>query len=103
MSSLENDLQNAFRIGNMDVIHNLLENGGIVNVSSESRYPPMISASRHNHLDLVERLLVEGENVNCTIKSGETPLHLACEFVNTDIVTFAPFSARTLITSAQPL
>ena len=80
-SSLHYGVERALRTRfdtSFDVVSCLLNHGADLNAPMNSKYTPLMMASRSQHVTLVKFLLQQGANVLLKDKDGNTALHFAC-------------------------
>jgi len=78
----ERILEQAVRIGNLDIVTALLDNGAKIN---SKNFSPLVSALKTKNFDIAKLLILRGANPN--IESNDSnPLMLACEIGNLEIV-----------------
>jgi len=97
---LEKDLVLAAKIGNLDKVKNLLEQG--VNPDSAlDGVPALIWATYNNHYEIVKALLEKGADVNIRDKDGDTPLIVASFTRNIKLVKlfYEEFDADIMVQS----
>lgn len=76
--SPEMDLLAAASIGDLGLVHRLLQQGANVDLQNESGWTPLMYAAHYGHYNVVKMLIDYGANVNITEKiQGRTPLMLA--------------------------
>jgi hypothetical protein len=63
--------------GRVDIVTQLIEQGGSVNAASETGCPVVCLAARHGRCEALTVLLKYGAPVNATAKNGNTALHEA--------------------------
>lgn len=73
------------RLGHVDVVKKLLENGADVNQHSELFGTPLVAACTDGHIALISVLLTAGANINLCA-AHHTPLTAACEGRHFEIV-----------------
>ena len=67
-------LVNAARIGNLEIVKTLIENGADVNVSGAKNWTALLLATRYKHSKIAKILIERGADVNVRTVSGWTPL-----------------------------
>ncbi|XP_044764528.1 uncharacterized protein LOC123321090 [Coccinella septempunctata] len=72
-------LHEATKVGRLDIIKTLLDNGADVEARDEAGQTPLHWAVRfHSSMDLVKTLVESGADVNSKDEYGCTPLHILC-------------------------
>lgn len=79
-------LVTAAFLGDVQAVREFLDKGANVN-DIVDKWPPLAAAARNSHVEIVKMLLDKGANVNVTTStSGETALHIASGFGNSEVV-----------------
>lgn len=71
--------------GNLEIVEFLLANGALVNDVSEMG-TALMAASVKNKISIAEKLIESGAEINLTNNSQTSPLHLAVQFNNVEMV-----------------
>lgn len=71
-------MMHACKLGFVDIVQYMLEQGGNVNQVFRNGETPLHVACRSGHVNVVDVLLSAGANVNQPNDRGETPLHAVC-------------------------
>jgi ankyrin repeat protein len=72
---------------NFDIVERLVEHGININLkTTEEGYSPLIIAVKRGHINIVKYSLKIGAIIYDSDNFGNTPLHLACELGEKDIV-----------------
>ncbi len=79
--SVNNDLWEAAKDGNVEKIRDALDNGADINCKLEKentfRSTPLIVASSHGHVFAAEYLILRGSDTKMTNDNGGGPIHMA--------------------------
>ena len=78
----ERILDQAVRIGNLDIVNALLDNGAKIN---NKKFSPLLSALNSKNFDIAKILILRGADPNLE-SNDSNPLILACETGNLEIV-----------------
>ena len=78
----ERILDQAVRIGNLDIVNALLDNGAKIN---NKKFSPLLSALNSKNFDIAKILILRGADPNLE-SNDSNPLILACEIGNLEIV-----------------
>mmetsp|Transcript_10835 Transcript_10835/g.16142 ORF Transcript_10835/g.16142 Transcript_10835/m.16142 type:complete len:325 (-) Transcript_10835:105-1079(-) len=85
----------AARIGNVDMVTDLVENGADVDAKDEKDRTPLHFASRNGHLAVVKFFVIEAKaNAEAKDKWDRTPLHLASRNDHLAVVKFLVMEAK---------
>jgi ankyrin repeat protein len=76
----------ASSVGNMRIVHYLLNNNCNANSSNENMQRPLHYACSKNHVDIARELLRHGALVNATDRYGSAALHRAASKGNIQCV-----------------
>lgn len=78
----------ATYFGNYEIARYLVLKGANVNLTSNNGYftSPLLSAIAGNYTQIAKMLILNGAQINCAQKAGITPLHLAAENGNIEII-----------------
>ncbi|CAK4133483.1 unnamed protein product [Aphanomyces euteiches] len=76
--SKSNKLLKAAEEGDVDKVHELLEDGADVNFKNEDEQTPLHEASANGYVDVVKVLIAHGATVDTTDRYRKTPLYRAC-------------------------
>ena len=85
---LNNQLIEASKIGELDMVKQLTEKGADVNHPDNNGYTPLIFASRYEYWGIVKYLVSHGADVNHANNNGYTPLILASRKGRLEIVKY---------------
>lgn len=75
--TINDNLHQAIKNGNIDEAKSLIEKGANVNAMDKDGYTPLHLASINGHTEVVKYLFENGANVNAKNSNGNTPLHYA--------------------------
>ena len=75
----------ACRIGHIEVVKFLIQNGSDINGEDDEKETPIFEAE---DVDVIELLLENGALLNATNSTGRNLLHVNCECSNEDLVEF---------------
>eukprot|EP00124_Ichthyophonus_hoferi_P001319 Ihof_evm4s65 gene=Ihof_evmTU4s65 len=87
----ENPLLMAIQQGNLELVRYFIKDGGALINSQSARtgsHRALFVAVQTNREDMVELLVSEGARVDIRDAGGRTPLFLACQIGNIDVVRF---------------
>lgn len=79
-------LHESVRLGKLDDVKSLIENGANVNQPDVAMQTPLHIAMSNNHLDVLRLLLEQGANISVRDYNNKTLLHLATECGNLEAV-----------------
>jgi len=85
--TLNDDLIEAARWGDLEKVKKLLDRGADVNARDKDGWTPLHWASVHGHLDVIKLLVERGADVNAS-NHGWTPLHEAASRGHLNVVKF---------------
>ncbi|TDA37117.1 MAG: hypothetical protein DSO07_12820 [Thermoproteota archaeon] len=85
--TLNEDLIEAARWGDLEKVKKLLDRGADVNARDKDGWTPLHWASVHGHLDVIKLLVERGADVNAS-NHGWTPLHEAASRGHLNVVKF---------------
>ncbi|XP_031638936.1 cyclin-dependent kinase 4 inhibitor D-like, partial [Contarinia nasturtii] len=74
------ELFNAIRFGNVDVVTRLIENSSLVNAENRDGILPLLFAASKNKMEIIKVLVDHGADVNSRDNSHSTPLHKAVQY-----------------------
>nr|XP_022287739.1 ankyrin-3-like isoform X2 [Crassostrea virginica] len=81
----ENDKHNNLKRQN-ETIQSLIDNGGDVNLCTETGLSPLHMACENGNDSTVQLLLNNGADVNLCTETGSSPLFIACEYGHNSVV-----------------
>lgn len=84
--SKQNPLHFAVKVGDEDIVAELLQAGGNVNSEDHVGLTPLMAAASGGNAPIVAQLLARGADVGRTKHSGEDALRLAAQFGHEDVV-----------------
>ena len=92
-------LTQASRLGQVDIVEKLIQDGDDVNVADSDGWFPIHWASFYRNLELCKVLINAGANVNSINSEGWTPLHFAVVELDFDLFDFLIDSGADVYTT----